>query len=129
MNIQDVFNNWSEEERKKRSRTQMTLGKMIEALENFDGGYVGAIERPHSYRGYYSDLAFECIPDGVMEIDDALAMCRSCVGEIYTGYKGGKYMMDLDTPVWIAEYGSCGMKIVGLDADDEGMWLLEEDTF
>lgn len=31
-------------------------------------------------------------------------------------YKGGRYVMGEMTPVWIADYGCCGVKLIALRA-------------
>lgn len=111
---------------RERAGSQFTLGTMIEALENMDGqgAYVDALCDPHSYRGYYCDLAFEPA-EGRVLVSDLLAVCRSALGEVFEGYKGGDYTMGKSTPVWISYYGSTGRKIVGIDRD--GHWLTEAD--
>jgi len=89
----------------------MTLGQLIERLEREDAGRVLSmgLAHPHSYRGYYSQLAFE--PIGPVSVGEMLAQARSANGATFHGYKGGEYTMDLDTPVWVAAYGDCGEPI------------------
>jgi hypothetical protein len=82
--------------------------------------------KAHSYRGYYSDLAFEKL-DRKITVGEALKMIKECMGEIFQGYKGGDYMMGRNTPVWLSEYGTTGMKIV--DILDDGTFDLIEDEF
>lgn len=99
---------------KERAESQMTLGKLIAALEALSPERIidgfGDLE---SYRGYYCDLAFE--PNGLPRtVASLLADCRKAMGAVFTGYKGGEYMMGASTPLWIAPYGSCGDKLIGL---------------
>ena len=99
---------------KDRAETQMTLGKLIAALEELPADMlIDGIHSPHSYRGYYSDLAFESASDKVTA-GKALEMCRGAMGRVFQGYKGGDFMMGEATPVWLAEYGSCGLRIMDL---------------
>lgn len=117
MDHKEVLDMMSELWRKERSQTQMTLGKLIEALEAMpEEAMVANLYHPHSYRGYYEDLAFER-RDGITPAADFLNDCRYVIGCTYTGYKGGEYTMDEDTPVWVAEYGCCGRKLMGIHDD------------
>ena len=84
---------------------------MLEAMP--EGAMVANLESPHSYRGYYSDLAFEK-DDGLRSVKELLDSCKSCMGQVFEGYKGGDFVMGALTPVWIAEYGCCGVKIMGI---------------
>lgn len=62
---------------------------------------------PHSYRGYYEDLAFEIT--GPTSVGDMLAAARSALGATYQGWKGGDYEMSRYTEVWLVqEEGDCG---------------------
>jgi hypothetical protein len=58
----------------------------------------------HSYRGYYSDLAFEPKND-VSALEMVLAL-ESAIGSTYRGYKGGEFTMDKHSEVWIAHVGT-----------------------
>ncbi|MBW8077273.1 MAG: hypothetical protein GJU76_04175 [Gallionella sp.] len=104
---------------RERAATQMTLGKLIAALEAIPpDAQVTSLGHPHSYRGYYSDLAFE--PQGApIRADEFLAICKQCMGRIFEGYKGGDFVMGENTPVWIAEYGTTAgaRKIIALRPD------------
>lgn len=102
-----------------RASTQMTLGKMIAALEKMPSdSEVIHLSRPHSYRGYYCDLAFE-ISEGTRPALGLLAECTSAIGKVFEGYKGGDYIMKESTPVWIADYGCCGVKLIALHEGGE----------
>ena len=100
-----------------RKKSGMTLGRLIETLESMPAdAHVERIGNPHSYRGYYSDLAFEREPWAPpMTAAEAVTLCRRCLGQTYEGYKGGEYVMDADSPVWLASWGCCGLRIVGID--------------
>lgn len=89
----------------------MTLGELIERLSREDA--TQAVPRgwthPHSYRGYYEQLAFE--PCGESTVGGLLDVAKSALGQTYTGYKGGNYEMGEYTDVWLADYGSTGDEI------------------
>ena len=100
-----------------RASTQMTLGKLLRILNdmhNLDD--VQGIKNPHSYRGYYEDLAFEPT-DEIIKVIDLKAICQSARGKTFEGWKGGSYEMNEDTPVWIAERGDCGKKLIAINPD------------
>jgi len=63
--------------------------------------------RPHSYRGYYHDLAFEHERDTT--VGAMLAAAESALGTTYEGWKGGDFKMDAYTTVWLVhEQGKTG---------------------
>ena len=57
----------------------------------------------HSWRGVYSQLAFT--PEKDVTVASMLEHAWAADGAVYTGYKGGEYLMTLDTPVNLAGYG------------------------
>jgi hypothetical protein len=60
-----------------------------------------------SYRGYYEQLAIEPEMGGdgkKVTVEEFLKRLEEAVGATFTGYKGGEFTMDRDTPIWIAEY-------------------------
>lgn len=89
----------------------LVLGELItllEAVPDKDRVLPLGFHRPHSYRGYYEDLAFE-VTDNSPAVRDMLADAKSALGETFQGWKGGDYTADEYTPVWIVdEQGSCG---------------------
>ena len=104
---------WQEE----RAKTQMTLGALLKALGDMHGlDTVDGFKNPHCYRGHYEDVAFE--PAGeAMNVCDLIAICNSAIGKTFFGRQGGSFEMDETTPVWIAERGSYGGKLIGINAD------------
>lgn len=115
MDLQKLFDAMGESDRLTRSRTHLTLGRLIAALESLPSDVVVGLSRPHSYRGYYSDLAFQS--DNTTTAEELLEVCRECVGVVFEGYKGGDFTMSEDTPLWIAHYGSCGERLMGINND------------
>ena len=113
--MQAMIDGMAAEWQRERAKTQLTLGGLIEALEALPPRVpVLAIEEPHSYRGYYSDLAFELGEDPMLR-EEAIDMCRSAMGKVFEGYKGGDYLMGENTPLWLANYGQEGLRIMKLN--------------
>lgn len=118
MNLQTYIDGLYEQAKKERASTQMTLGELITALEELpdDTEIKGLSYSFCSYRGYYSDLAIEkgisCATAGTL-----LTACNEIMGQELTGYKGGEYMMGVSTPVWVADYGETGDKLMAVNTD------------
>lgn len=100
----------------------MNLGDLIARLEHEDPDAVlqDGFRNPHSYRGYYDQLAFEPAPN--VRVADLLAEARFALNRAFTGYKGGEFVMRANTPVNIALYGCCRMG----DSDELTEERLEE---
>lgn len=127
MSLQDEFNGLMLSMQRERATTQMTLGKLIAALEAMPGNAkVKALHQPHSYRGYYMDLAFEHTGESTTA-KQLLAVCRWCMGKMFYGYKGGEFVMGELTPVWIAMYGHTGERIISIRSD--GTFETAEEQF
>ena len=110
-----------------RAKSQMTLGGLISILKTLPDEFkITGLTYPHSYRGYYSDLAFELSNDK-MYARDFLKICEKCVGDTFEGYKGGDNTMSENTPVWIAEWGCSGNKFVKINNDGK-IETLEDDV-
>ena len=116
-NMQALIDGMSAQWQRERAEEQLTLGELIEALEAMpEGAEIEGLGDLDSYRGYYSDLAFE--PEaGKKPAAEILETCRAAMGQVFEGYKGGEYVMGAKTPLWLAHYGSCGDKIMGINAD------------
>jgi hypothetical protein len=125
MNIQDWMDDMSKQWKHERAETQMTLGELIDHLKALPPEYtVQELKEPRSYRGYYSDLAFEH-PQGTTTAAKALEVAYSALGETFQGYKGGDSTMDRNTPIWFASYGDCGVKIIALN--ENGTFATKQD--
>lgn len=112
--MQAAFNAIMKPHRDAVGRATMTLGAIIEVLRRakpeawlatypVEGLKLTTLE---SWRGIYEHLAigYELSDDGV-KVGNLLSEFESAVGKTFTGYKGGNYVMGLDTPVWLANYG------------------------
>jgi hypothetical protein len=87
----------------------MQLRELIERLQLEEPDLVipHGFDAPHSYRGFYDQLAFE--PNGgPMTIQELLDIIKPCVGQVFQGYKGGDFKMSEWTDVWLANWGHCG---------------------
>lgn len=116
--MQAMIDGWSAAEKKKRAASQMTLGQLVERLAAIPPDTrVKGLGSEHSYRGYYTDLAFEPT-DTETTASALLAQCRAAMGREYKGYKGGDYLMGESTPLWSASYGSCGDRLMDLEVRD-----------
>lgn len=103
---------------RERAETQMTLGKLIEALEAMPAdAQVVNLRDAHSYRGYYCDLAFGLSDDDTRPATELLVECKAAMGRVFVGYKGGDFVMGALTPMWVAHYGCTGKKLMALNAD------------
>lgn len=89
------------------------LGGIIARLEREDPERVLPIgfANPHSYRGYYDQLAFEPVAD--IKIGDMLTAAKYAVGRTFQGWKGGDYTMSEHTECWIATEGTSGDNQIG----------------
>ena len=111
--LQTIIDAIGAEGRRTRAQYQLTLGKLIKSLES--SNQYSTVEctngispgEPHSYRGYYSDLAFELNdPTEVdLKVKDFLVICRKVLDTTLEGYKGGDFVMDTNTPLWLSAWG------------------------
>jgi hypothetical protein len=129
----DNLDNLIKEERRQKflSSDQLSLGALIAKLETivenqktygdnkddprvyYDFGDDRFPTRFDSWRGIYRELALDCDSEKCSEdlpipVSDFLELCRETIGKSFEGYKGGEYIMDEETPIWIANYGDCG---------------------
>ena len=81
----------------------LDLGELIATLEAEDPAKVVRLgfHNPHSYRGYYEDLAFDVAAD--VTVSAMLADARAALGKTFQGYKGGDYEMCGSTSVWLVQ--------------------------
>ncbi len=89
------------------------LGGIIARIEQEDPNRVLSIgfANPHSYRGNYSDLAFEPVAD--ITIGDMLTAARAALGATFEGWKGGDYLMTESTDCWVSLHGESADNKIG----------------
>lgn len=123
--LQAMMNGMSKALQQGRSKTQLTLGGLIKALESVDPERkIVGLGRPMSYRGYYEDLAFQP-DDKPVTVAEAIKMARECMGKVFEGYKGGDFQMGELTPIWSANYGEgSSPRIMGLNWEVEPIALV-----
>jgi len=115
------------EEREKRKRMQMTLGRLIRALEISGLDEIDRVKKPRSYRGYYSDLALEPVEGERMPVYELISNLEEAVDKTYEGYKGGEFFMGSETPMWLSAYGeSSGLRIVGISNNGNFITEIEQ---
>lgn len=129
MDLQKMMDSFSTGMRSTRSDYHLTLGGLIKKLgslsdEKFvvfsSGENVG---KEMSYRGYYSDLSFET-QEKSKTVKQFKKQCENALGNTYTGYKGGDFRMDKNTPLWKAEYSWCGEAIMEIIENDQNVVLV-----
>ncbi len=95
----------------------MRLNELIAQLEAATPTLI--VERgfgkPHSDRGFYENLAFK--PAENVTVESMLGHARSALGKIFEGYKGGDYLMDKNTEVYIGNWGECGEPLSAVTID------------
>ena len=95
----------------------MRLRDLLEALEAAPRGCKVAFDNGelpgefHSYRGYYDEA---CLAEGHEEITAAQLKkkLKKFIGSTQRGWKGGEFEMYPETPLWRADNGRTGYRIV-----------------
>lgn len=116
--LQAMVDGMTAQWQKERAEIQMTLGSLLKTLEELPDQTkkIKGIGQPHSYRGYYSDLAFEPTEDEVPVYALVELLSTNCMGRTFEGYKGGDFVMGERTPLWISGYGvKSGQRLMELD--------------
>jgi hypothetical protein len=136
MDLQDSLHNAMKARRAEvlSKSDQLTLGELILKLEPIAAKQTGAKEaiiiydlgrfpnKLDSWRGSYDELALNIVAyDGdkqPMKISAFLTMLKDAIGKTFTGYKGGRFVMNKHTPIWVANYGESGETAVIDVAED-----------
>lgn len=119
----------------------ITLGELIDRLREIHGDgarrrIVSIADAPFllspaeflSYRGNYTQLALSVTAGDTTAVEALLRQAEGMVGGLVTGYKGGEYAVNRETPIWLASYGECsnteltGVRSVGDDYRYELTW-------
>jgi len=90
---------------------QITLGELIQALYLIDENAEIDLASPHSYRGYYNELALEPRWSKAWILREEL---ETIIDTELTGWKGGEFLMESSTPVWVAYEGSTGQQLIDI---------------
>jgi len=137
MDMQKLVDAIGNATRNVRSDYHLTLGAAIRELSMLPKPYVVAFDfnnhspgEEMSYRGYYSDLAFEPEADEPKTVEVFLHQLKAAVDKEYMGYKGGDFLMGGDTPLWVSSYGTTnGSKaVVGIRVDVDKITLMTKEV-
>ena len=103
----DVVNKTSKE----TSAREYNLGRFIKDLEKLDQEKLIYVEEGlgcdglASWRGSYCELALEHEAGKKSNVKEVLENAKKILDSTLTGYKGGDFLMDKNTPIHIANYG------------------------
>jgi hypothetical protein len=83
----------------------MDLGDYIDLLQKQDPNkeVENGLGKPHSWRGSYWEVAFE--PVGKTTFGEMLKDAENALGNTYTGWKGGEFVMTSETEVNVDREG------------------------
>ena len=104
----------TEEDRTAINPEVLVLGEVIDRLKREDPAkkLPTGFAHPHSYRGYYEELAFEVRRD--ITVGEVLAAAEFALGKTFQGWKGGDYTMSEYTTCWLVrEEGWSGGETIG----------------
>lgn len=112
---------------------QMSLGELIVALRGYDPDFPVYFDFVHyrpndidSYRGYYEQIAIGYGHQDI-SVSELIKMCEKAIGQTFYGWKGGEFVMNSSTPLWVANPGeSGGTAIVGIRQLDWRIILVTE---
>jgi hypothetical protein len=85
----------------------ITIEQLYRFIKQFPEDRVckNGFTNPHSYRGYYDEVAFEPVDD--VTVKHMLDCIHRAINETFHGWKGGEYRYEPGTPVHIAFQGCC----------------------
>lgn len=86
----------------------MNLGEVkaaFDVLENNDFVFTDGFNKPHCYRGYYNEVAFE--PAKFVSLAEIKTTLNAAMFETFVAWKGGEYEYDENTPVNLSLIGMC----------------------
>lgn len=135
MDIQALMNTISDAARSTRKDYHLTLGKLNEVIAGLEDKTIPvvldydltlSVGDFDSYRGYYADLSLDPTSTTITA-DKLLVKAKMAEGYTFTGYKGGDFPMDADTPLWVAHYGSTGRAIIDAYERDGKLVLITKD--
>ena len=116
--LQAMVDGMNAQMQRDRAKSQLTLGGLIAVLKAMPtGSRVANLVRPHSYRGYYTDLAF-MQEEGTRSCESLFSECTAAMGQVFEGYKGGDFVMGALTPLWVSDYGrASGTRLMAVYPD------------
>lgn len=140
MNAQDFIDDLNNR-MKIESGKEYNLGTLIKDLEQYKDEFLevefddGNIPTDFtSWRGSYCELALSYKNEGICYVSTLYRYSFNANGSTFVGYKGGNFVMDLDTPIHQANYGKVGVeydngdyitkKIIGIKKKDKKIIIL-----
>ena len=104
-------------------RRVATSGLLAERLIVFDFAMISPTTIA-SYRGFYEQAALGFSEDGSVTVRGLLSEVESAIGKKFTGWKGGDYLFDEGTDLWVANQGrTSNTRILDL-ADYDDSWFV-----
>lgn len=90
---------------------QMTVGEILHRLRRIHPGGPTrwSLGLPHSYRGYYDQVAVT-VHAHESTVSEAIDVIERCLAT-FAGWTSGEYTMREDTPVWVAAAGKTGFPL------------------
>lgn len=143
MDIQDLIDNMNQLN-KIQSGKEYNLGNLIKDLEQYKNDDYGLTEVEFddgsiptefaSWRGSYCELALGYKEGGLCYAHDLYIEAFNTNNSIFQGYKGGDFIMDLETPIHQANYGKVGVedkkgnynnkKIIGIKEEKDKLIII-----
>jgi len=113
MSVQKIINMLNQTA-KRVSAEEYSLGKLIQDIEGLNPKKEIVVAKGYgfagfdSWRGSYCELSLQYEIGAEGDVARLLQDAEDAVGKTMTGYKGGDFVMDKDTPIHIANYGEVG---------------------
>lgn len=131
MSLQDLVDELNEK-MKIESGKEYNLGMLIKDLEPYKDDFLdvefedGTVPTEFdSWRGSYCELMLGYRDKDGMSSYDFYRKAFNANGSMFTGYKGGDFIMDLQTPIHKDFYGGAsGEKIIGIEKRDDTLIIL-----
>ena len=130
--MSSFLNAFSDSHKDAREQYHVQLDGLIKALSQTPPDYMvvlndtgQSLDNGHSYRGYYSDLAFEPVTYA-RTVAEFLAECKDCLDKTFVGWKGGDFKMTSNTALWCANKGDGGLALLNTRVDDKKKLFIVE---
>jgi len=82
-----------------------------------------------SYRGYYQDLAVTSGETDVVTVNEFIFALHKAVGKTYVGWKGGDFVADFDSPIWVVyDASNVGEFVTEVTVESDGSIIIESES-
>lgn len=85
-----------------------------------------SLTNPHSNRGFFPDLSFKPDTTQTHTVAEVLTLATAALGHEFAGWKGGKFRMNANTPIWVAFVGEVGEAVRSVEVTPERVLLRTE---